>query len=308
MKCKYCGLYHSPYNFDEKTMNKYQLSPNLKPETKLWRYMSLDKFIDILSREELYFSPLSSYSNSDPYEGLLPKVALEAWASVVKTGFNDMQPAINETVKLIRESERLGKISNERAESEITKLQTMMDEHLPKIESIYFKLLNSVTVNCWHQNEHESEGMWRLYSDANKGIAIQTSISSLTDSLQAEELIAINEVKYIDYSDEKLTPADCVVNGRIVPYLKRNSFAHEKEVRLAITPKLIYSDIENYTPKGIRIKIDPVKLIEKIYISPYASQPYPSAVSAVLEKFNIDNSKLVISNLLTIDHNLLKLF
>ncbi|HAO0844231.1 TPA: DUF2971 domain-containing protein [Escherichia coli] len=289
-------------------MNKFQISPNLKPETKLWRYMSLDKFIDILSREELYFSPLSSYSNSDPYEGLLPKVALNAWASIVKSKFNDIQSYFNDTVERIRANELLGRISNEKAETEITKLQTMMDTQLPKIESIYFKILNSVTVNCWHQNEHESEGMWRLYSDANKGIAIQTSISRLIDSLQSEEIISISEVKYIDYFDEKLTSEDCVVNGRMVPFLKRKAFSHENEVRLSITPKIINSDIENYTPKGIRIKTDPVKLIEKIYISPYASQPYPSAVAAILEKFNIDNNKLVISNLLTIDHNLLRLF
>ncbi|ECK5629363.1 hypothetical protein FRL62_22280, partial [Salmonella enterica] len=125
-------------------MNKFQISPNLKPETKLWRYMSLDKFIDILSREELYFSPLSSYSNSDPYEGLLPKVALNAWASIVKSKFNDIQSYFNDTVERIRENELLGRISNEKAETKITKLQTMMDTQLPKIESIYFKILNSV--------------------------------------------------------------------------------------------------------------------------------------------------------------------
>ena len=43
-------------------------------------------------------------------------------------------------------------------------------------EKIFFRAFKSTLVNCWHQNEFESEAMWRLYSENNKGIAIQTTL------------------------------------------------------------------------------------------------------------------------------------
>ncbi|HDG1710098.1 DUF2971 domain-containing protein [Kluyvera ascorbata] len=289
-------------------MKNYQLSPTLQPDTKLWRYMSLDKFIDIIDSEELYFTPLSYYSKSDPYEGLLPRIILDAFSNVIRDSFDDIRGKIQPFLDIIEERRNKGIIISDKDEINLQKLTRMIDEHLPKIEEGYFTVMSSVTVNCWHQNDFESEGMWRLYSDDNKGIAIQTSVQSLIDAISTDEHIAINEVKYIDYFDDKLTVGDCITNGRTIPYLKRKSFAHEKEVRLSITPKLTPENIDNHIPKGIRVKISPAKLIEKIYISPYVSQPYPSAILALIKKYHIDENRLVNSNLLTVDSKLLKIF
>ncbi|QBX80588.1 DUF2971 domain-containing protein [Citrobacter tructae] len=288
-------------------MKNFQLSPTLQPETKLWRYMSLDKFIDILASEELYFTPLSHYSRSDPYEGLLPRIILDAFSHVIRDNFEELASKIQPFLDVL-EDDKSGITISDEDNANIQNLKNMMSEHFTKIEEGYFTVMNSVTVNCWHQNDFESEGMWRLYSDDNKGIAIQTSVQSLIDAISCDEHIAINEVKYIDYLDDNLTISDCITNGRTVPYLKRISFAHEKEVRLSITPKITPENIEKHTPKGIRVKVSPSKLIEKIYISPYVSQPYPSAVSALVNQYKIEEHKLINSNLLTVDSKLLKIF
>ena len=141
-----------------------------------------------------------------------------------------------------------------------------------------------------------------------KGIAIQTNVSKLIEAIDIDKYVVFSEVKYIDFSDKSLSPKDCVINGNLTPYLKRKSFAHEHEVRLSITPKLTLAAVEDYVPSGIRVSIDPNTLIEKIYISPYASQPYPNSVYAIAEKFGIAKEKITNSNLLTIDSSLLKLF
>lgn len=289
-------------------MNNFHLSPSLLPETKLWRYMSLDKFIDIISSEELYFSPLTSYNKTDPYEGLLPKVALNAFSSIIKDEFDRLNESLKPLFAVMEENEKKGIPTSKEDKERIQALNKMMGEHLPQMEKTYFLVMSSVTVNCWHQNDFESEGMWRLYSDDNKGIAIQTTVKNLVESIITDKHVMVSEVKYIDYFDKKLTPADCVTNGRTIPYLKRNSFAHEKEVRLSITPNFNYKDVLSHKPQGIRVKINPSKLIEKIYISPYVSEPYPSSVSVLMKRFNICEDKLIKSDLLTVDDSLLKVF
>lgn len=57
-----------------------QVTPNILPNQKLWRYMSLERLIDILSRKKLFFASLNAYAATDPFEGLLPKIALDPLA------------------------------------------------------------------------------------------------------------------------------------------------------------------------------------------------------------------------------------
>lgn len=289
-------------------MKNYQLSSTLTPETKIWRYMSLDKLIDILSTRELYFAPISSYSLTDPYEGLVPKVAMNVWADIIESSIAEVKEKIKPLHQAINMHEKNGIISPRKAKKEREEIDDIFSSKLSHIESVFFKATRSITVNCWHQNDYESEGMWRLYSDTNKGIAIQSTIGNLIDSIETEFSVKISEVKYLDYSDPNLKPQDCMVNGSTMAFLKRHSFSHEKEIRLTISPNLTGIDFEKHVPSGIRVKVDPLKLIENIYISPYVSQPYPNAVGAIAEKFGIHNKKLVNSKLLTVDDNLLKLF
>lgn len=287
---------------------KLKLSPALKPETKLWRYMSLDKFIDILSTKEIYFSPLSSYSKSDPFEGIMPKVAMNAIAEIMKTSEKKLREMTNETMHFLEEKKSKGELIDPLVSEKYDSLISQVEDHLPFMERAYFKIMQAVTVSCWHMNEFESEGMWRLYSETNKGIAIQTNISRLIESIYTEKHITVSEVKYLDFHDGKLTPKDCVHNGNLVPFLKRNAFAHENEVRLAITPTINPKNIDTYIPQGIRVSIDPLNLIEKVYISPYAPQPYANSIYAIAEKFHLNKRDIIESKLLTVDESFTRLF
>ncbi|WP_311781314.1 MULTISPECIES: DUF2971 domain-containing protein [Pantoea] len=284
------------------------LSPTLEPEIKLWRYMSLDKFIDILATRELFFTPLAFYSKTDPFEGLIPKVAMDAIAGVIQKSAEMIKSVSSQTTQFINERKAAGILIDPAVLERHKDLLQKEEQHMPLMEKTYFKIMQSVTVNCWHMNEFESEGMWRLYSDTNKGVAIQTNVSRLLNSISTEEHMLVSEVKYLDFHDQNLKPADCVHNGHLVPFLKRKAFAHENEVRLAITPEFDLERIDSFTPQGIRISIDPLKLIEKVYISPYASQPYPNSVTSIAEKFGIDEDKIIKSKLLTVDDSLTKLF
>ena len=116
-------------------------TPN--PDTILWRYISLAKFLDMLDRRALWFTQLDSLP--DPFEGVPAEIILEG----------------------------------NRATRE--KLRTMMIEggmdadtarkwNLPPS---YTTTRQITYVNSWHMNDFESMAMWATYS--KEGLAIRST-------------------------------------------------------------------------------------------------------------------------------------
>jgi hypothetical protein len=137
-------------------------STKLEKGTPLWRYMSLDKLIDLLATKELHFAPLASFAKSDPFEGYIPAVALEADASIFRPHVDDAELAWR-LVQEHREAAEMQLTGEERArvESQIADLKTAPRQY-------HAAIAKSIAVNCWHINEGESETMWRLYGDGGK--------------------------------------------------------------------------------------------------------------------------------------------
>ncbi len=59
--------------------------------------MSLDKLVDLLSTSELHFTPLASFAKSDPFEGFLPAVALQADAALLRPFVQNVERAFELT-------------------------------------------------------------------------------------------------------------------------------------------------------------------------------------------------------------------
>ena len=74
-------------------MTEVQASKQLSGTTRLWRYLSLDKLVDLLSTSELFFTPLATLAKTDPFEGNLPSVAFDAHASISSKYVNDIELA-----------------------------------------------------------------------------------------------------------------------------------------------------------------------------------------------------------------------
>lgn len=273
-----------------------RVTNNIAKDALLWRYMSLDKLINLLDTKQLFFTPAYSYLKSDPFEGLPPKIIQIIMKEVLlKEHLRHV-----ETLNYIEQNLKSGLKPEGHYQLE---LATKKINEFPKLaEKIYFRVLKSTVINCWHQNECESEAMWRLYSDNNKGVVIQTTLQDLADSID-DQRIFLSEVRYINFNDESLTPSDLNVNGHFSPLLKRESFKHEQEVRLFFQPEANYEAIsdEDYQYKHELVPVNVSKLISKIYISPYAQEPYNSSVKAILRLFGIPESKIFDSNLLKIE-------
>jgi len=144
----------------------------------------------------------------------------------------------------------------------------------------YKKIRESVFLNCWHENEHESAAMWDLYLKSNEGIAIRSTFGKLIGCFENDHrpAVHIGRVRYLDYQKEKL-PDD----NELYPFMyKRKSFAHENEIRA-----LIYDEKEA-EKSGIFIPVDVTRLIEKIYVAPTAEDWIHDLVVSLTKKYDLD--------------------
>lgn len=119
----------------------------------------------------------------------------------------------------------------------------------------------------------------------------------------ADQHINVGRVKYIDYDKDVIEDFD-----NYAPFFhKRKSFEHEREVRaifIYFAENEIPLDASNpldarFHRPGHRVKVDVVRLIKHVFISPTSPQWYLKVVQDVCEKYGIDQSKVLQSDLIT---------
>jgi hypothetical protein len=226
----------------------YINNPNIKlpgdPNTVVWKYLDLSKFLDLLMSEKLFMSRSDKFE--DQYEGTFSEPTFE----------------------------------------EIKKLSIDNPDFLN-----YYKIhREKVAISSWHINEYESFAMWQIFTQNSEGLAIQSTIGRLQESLNPETNFNqyIGEVNYIDYKKEHI-PFD----DMFFPFLfKRKSFQYEGEVR--IITDIGVSEIK--INEGLKINVDINQLIEKIYIHPKSENWYKNLVIQLVKQlgfnFTIEKSDL----------------
>lgn len=117
---------------------------SLKPETKVWRYMSFAKFVWLLQNKQLWFS--NAKYLSDKWE-----------------------------IKPI--GQQLNAIINSRPKD------VTADEVTTRTAEIVTDLRNKTFINCWTKAEHESHALWKIYCPKSEGVAIRTTVKSLEESM-----------------------------------------------------------------------------------------------------------------------------
>jgi hypothetical protein len=233
--------------FIQKTINFGAGEPF--PNDKLWRYMDFPKFISLLNKKALFFTRADKFE--DPLEGLFPK--------------NSSSDNNHKMIKLFYELNR-----------------------------------KWVCISCWHLNEFESAAMWSLYSNKDQGIAIQTTFNRFKSSfLDINQLRPqIGKVEYVDIEKGKMSVQEGLERDVLDSFtIKRPSFAHEQEVRAIITAAPIEELHEDGTPVidqtlepfafGAEMYVDLERLIENIYLSPYAPLWHQEIMLSILEKYNL---------------------
>ncbi len=226
---------------------------------KIWRYVDFTKFVSLIDKSALFFSRADKLG--DPFEGSYPRQNVQQRATLYKRWLNTLP----------------------------TQLKEFFGQKPGAIGEFYKSLRRCIFINSWHENEHESDAMWKLYLKSNEGIAIQSTFSRLRDCFGNETPdIYIGRVRYIDYSKDVISK-DNFFN----PFLrKRKSFEHERELRAIV---FAYDKIEDGMPNlpstafhtGMPMLVDLDKLIDRIYLAPTSPKWLYELVKSVTQKYGV---------------------
>lgn len=215
---------------------------------KVWRYIDLAKFINLISSKTLYFPRVDLLD--DPFEGSTPRNL----------------PFIDETLNP----------NDIKPNSENSSLKNALDRGL-RMRKTFF-------VSCWRIDDIESEAMWKLYCPKNEGIAIQTTYQKLITSFSDNDEIFPGLIKYLNYETEKFTDMNAF---RPIMH-KRKAFEHEKEIRLVKPQMEYWNTLNENTTLGINVPWQIEHVAETIFVNPYAPEWYYETVKSLLAHFNLE--------------------
>lgn len=176
-------------------------------DAKLWRYMDIPKYLNLLSTETIWFP--RSDQLGDAFEGSTTVKTKEDFGSTMRTAFleDDKKDLEDRLIK----QDKTG----------------LVDKMIKTETDLLIYNLFHTYINSWHLNEYESAAMWQLYR-RDYGIAVIATMKRMDENLHWQKEIFIGKVRYIDYQKETIPG-----NNFLWPFMhKRKSFEHEKEVRL----------------------------------------------------------------------------
>jgi hypothetical protein len=225
----------------------------------LWRYMDFAKFAALLKDRSIYFARADQLG--DPWEG-------------AKGAIPNKPRWDQHYLRFFRESLRNPppgvdfNLSDKEVEKEANRL-------LSEFASAGERDLRRTYVSCWHENEFESEALWRLYCPPQSpGIAIQTTLSALNASMGNDPSIQIGRVRYVDFRSHFAG-----INEAF--FRKRQSLSHEREVRAVIRPN-------GETSLGVLRPAVLPALLKAIVISPFAPSWFEPLLREVMTRFGAD--------------------
>lgn len=246
----------------------------------IWRYMSLEKFIDLVLNRSIFFA--NATKMEDRFEMEIPLFSLEEKKKYYLSRGMDLK-------KVISVLDKEGLLAK--------------------------KFKENTYVNCWSRNNAESYALWKIYLGGSpNGVAIKSTVSKLTqclemvdsrqmiesdfskiessiieiDALSQEfeiDTIKIGEVNYQNHIEIKdLAKSTLAVT-------KKEFYEYEKEVRVFATSKNQYLDpsSEEYRlgiTSGFAVPIDLEKLIDTIVLSPYSSPWFKENLKRLINILN----------------------
>ena len=227
------------------------------PDTALYRYMDLGKFISLIAFKKLYMSSASEFE--DIYDSISDLDALKGNADLLDSIAKNYNLEIGEEPYHLKEE-----------------LLVFLD-----------KVKKSTRISCWHMNTHLSEAMWKLYSkDVTSSVAIKTSYKKIASRYGNCDYLLMGLVDYIDYNWE----FPCI------PYnywKKRKAFDHENEFRIVRWTENYGEMIWNADgsvakTKSINDSLHfPTELIEAVIVSPYANPYMKAVVKSIMMKYDV---------------------
>ena len=137
-------------------------------------------------------------------------------------------------------------------------------------------------ISCWHENDHESDAMWKLYG---RSIAVKSTFGTISKLLtwSETEVKKGGRVNYIDYSVKPVN-----VEASYLPYFfKRLAFRHEREVRFLIQEHRYDWDDFPAPSAGKRVSLNLNVDILEIVVAPTVEAYVADAIEKVVRSLDV---------------------
>lgn len=234
----------------------------------IWRYLDFYKFKSLLETSSLFFCRADKFS--DPFEGSLPARVAENRINFFKHVDSIHGNEFDET------SARLN-------------IEGLGDRHM--------KTKQATVINCWHINDTESDAMWRLYLKDNEGVAIQSNISRIKETISCvTESIGMSKVRYLNYENDiwyHEIDYPITTYNTLTPLVhKRIEFSQENEFRLLMNVDAVNDDEDFWllqeNQKGKFVKVNLNVLTESIYLPPTIDKIAEGKIKEMSRKYGYD--------------------
>lgn len=220
----------------------------------VWRYLTFPKYISLLTYGALWFSKLNILI--DEFEGAMP---------------------IKADAEMLAEHQRYKALFGPASHEQIDSANEKNVEDGREL----------TVANCWFASELESERMWKEYAGGSEGVAIKSTIGSLSQFVFCDPRFSnIGKVRYIDLNSYRMTPYEAN-QAQERAFLKRLEFCHEQEVRIVTMslkgPTCINMDgtalkpedyqgtrMNNFQNPGLYIRADLQRLVKSTVLAPGA--------------------------------------
>jgi hypothetical protein len=217
-------------------------------DTVIWRYMTLDRFADVLASRAIYFR--QSDRLDDPYEGIDPVIL-----KLVETAdLSAVPPAQHDLYR----------------------------GHLERTRQMFLEWRGLLAINCWHKNPDESAAMWKIYGGEDKSVAIRSTMRRLRESFSGcKEVVHIGDIQYLDYRTDRIMKD----NVFQIYLAKRRSFAFEQELRVIYDRHMTYNwhnaEIIDF---GVKLAIEVETLIDRVFVAPRSDDDFVGRVNEVVKR------------------------
>ena len=164
------------------------------------------------------------------------------------------------------------------------------DENAKKILKEFDETMSHPTfVNSWYLSDIESAALWRLFPKSDEGIAIQSTIEKLGNSIaggSGEGNVWIGSVTYgHEKVRERKTDTPKSYSSDDAVFTKRACFEHEKELRLVIYAHEFEKPVL-CNQNGLKVSVNIDSMISEVVISPEAPHWIKDLVERVLKKYD----------------------
>ena len=243
-----------------------------KDEEVLWRYMSLEKFANILAKKHLFFARVDTFE--DPFEGVLPLPLEQLYQSHMDDLDADMQQAIFKLWDNMRKHSMCNSWYCGKHQS-----MAMWEKHHMRSSGVAIKT-----------NMKNLKDSLPCKPDVFIGkIKYEFETPNTSDTLDAHVIYSALFYKRRSFEHENEVRA-IIDNSQLIDKLFKGK-------RYVSREELIKLDFPEISEKGNKLKIDVATLISKVVTSPYTDQWVADTVKSIVRKygykFNVCRSNIL---------------